>query len=187
MGQPHETVPDEPSVGQLRCIPQDILGGPVAAELDLHRSRDQAFVVRHIAAYPDGFSFLLVLRLREPRKSFHAAVEGMMSLRPSTQKGPRKIHLSVSFADGTEIGTGYAGMSGESPVLEMRGGSGSDSYWESEFWCPRLPARGNVTFRLDWPAAAIENANVILDGKLLRQAAKEARPLWESDEPPTLA
>jgi len=150
----------------------------VAAELDLYRSPDQAFV-RHIAAYPDGFSFLLVARLREPWKSFFPALEGMMSLRPRAEKGPQKIHLAVGFADKTEIDTGYSGMPCDFSILEMMGGSGSgDQYWESEFWCPRLPARGNVTFRLDWVAGGVENAEAILDGKLLRDAAKRARPLW---------
>jgi hypothetical protein len=170
------------SYGQLRRIPQDYIGGPVPTEVIIHTSDGLAVLVRHIAAFPDGFSFLLALRQVEVPANWPNEIGDFLAgaVRPSRDKYPvRKPYLAVAFADGTVIDSGYSGMPGETPRLEFQGGGGTDGYLECHVWCPRLPSRGHVRFRFSWPAKNVELAEGTLDGRLLRSAAKDARPLWD--------
>jgi hypothetical protein len=172
------------SYGQLRRIPEDYIGGPVASEVVVHVSNGIAVLVRHIAAFPDGFSFLLALRqVQVPQNWFKEIGEFLGgAMRPSKDKLPvRKPYFAVAFADGTVIDSGHSGMPGDAPYLEFQGGGGTDGYVECHVWCPRLPSRGHVRFRFSWPAKKVALAEGVLDGRLLRSAARNARPLWDSD------
>jgi hypothetical protein len=46
-------------------------GVALSAELLLAATPDVAVIVRHVIAFPDGFAFTVVVRLREPYSRLH--------------------------------------------------------------------------------------------------------------------
>jgi hypothetical protein len=157
-------------------LPQYNLGGAVAAELLVAHSATAAVVVRHIAAEPRGWSFELIVRLREPVNDLFRHVETLHYV-PKRRK-PDCVYIEVRLADGRIISPPVDGTSAELPVLQSVGGSGGREGWRQEFWVPGLPPEGPVTFAVTWETRGIENATATLDSALLHEAASNAQPLW---------
>jgi hypothetical protein len=94
----------------------------------VHASDGVAVLVRHIGAFPDGFSFLLAVRqLTVPRNWSEQVGDSLAgAMRPSRDKYPvRRPYFAVVFSDGTVIDSGYSGMAGDIPCLEFQGGGGT--------------------------------------------------------------
>lgn len=165
------------SLGQLRRTPEDQIGGPVVGDLVLHPSDGIALVIRHISAFPDGFYFLLGLREREPRKNWGDVAGDFIAgtMGRSGQRNGKRPYFAVSLANGSVIDATWRR---DAPSLEFLGGHGSEGYAEAQVWCPYLPPRGNVRFLFEWPSRGVERAEAKLDGRALRSAARDARPLW---------
>jgi hypothetical protein len=158
-------------------IPQYNLGGAVAAELLLGRSADTACLVRHVAAEPRGFSFELIVRLREPLRDLPWQLETLHFIQ--RRRHAKALYLEVRFSDGRVFTPPRGGEAVEDELLlETTGGGGSFEGWHQEFWVPALPETGDVTFACTWEATGIVDATAELPGKKLLAAAKRARPLF---------
>src|SRR4051812_13622818 len=85
------------------CLPHDALrdpygllfiGGTVNVELLVAKTADVAVIVRHICAYPEVFSFVLLIRLRKPDS---ALPESTRTLPLNSQRGnrqsPERVYL----------------------------------------------------------------------------------------------
>jgi hypothetical protein len=159
-------------------IPQYNLGGAVAAELLLGRTADTACVVRHIAAELRGFSFELIVRLREPHRDILQPLETLDFI--GNRRHSDALYLEVRFSDGRVFTPPRGGWAAEDElVLQTAGGGGGSEGWHQEFWVPALPDAGNVTFACAWEARGIVDGTADLSAKKLLTAAKRARPLFD--------
>jgi hypothetical protein len=157
-----------------RWIPQWYLGGAVAAELLVARTPDTACIVRHIAADPRGFSFTLVVRLREPVENLAREMQALC-LPPRPRSGT--LSVAVAFSDGRTFTT-YAEQSDEdTPPLEAGAGVGGSEGWALDFWVPVLPDSGEVTFTCKWHSRGV-SGTARLPSALLVAAAQQAQPLF---------
>jgi hypothetical protein len=134
-------------------MPQYNLGGAVAAELLLGRTADTARLVRHVAAEPRGFSFELIVRLREPLRDLARRLEALFFV--DRRRRADSLYLEVRFSDGRVFTPPRAGEAVEDKLLlESTGGGGSTEGWHQEFWVPALPDTGNVKFVCTWKTEA---------------------------------
>jgi hypothetical protein len=159
-------------------VPQDYIGGAVPVELVVARTADTACVVQHLAAHPDGFSFLFVVRAREAQKTIFEGAETL--LHNYEEPGERQgIHLRVELSDGTVIGVPRSGRHADDPVLFAAHGGGGHEGFAVEYHVDLLPPLGTrLTFVCDWAPRGIHDARAGLDGDLLVEAAKRAERLW---------
>jgi hypothetical protein len=159
-------------------IPQYNLGGAVAAELLMGRTADTACVVRHVAAEPRGFSFELIVRLREPHRDIVRPLETLDFVGKRSQYDA--LYLEVRFSDGRVFTPPRGGQTLEDELfLQSTGGGGGSEGWHQEFWVPALPDEGTVTFACTWEARGIVEATADLAAKKLLAAAQRARPLFD--------
>jgi hypothetical protein len=164
------------TAGEL-WIPQYNLGGAVAAELLVGRTGDTACIVRHVAAEPRGFSFELLVRLREPIGDIFRHMRSLYFV--EKPRRANSLYLEVRFADGRVFAPPEEGVARDDELLlETTGGGGSSEGWQTECWVPALPKEGDVTFACTWEAKGIVDATTDLPAKKLLAAAKRARPLF---------
>jgi hypothetical protein len=157
-----------------------VVGGAVAAELVIAKTDEVAVVVRHISAYPEGFSFLLVIRLRQPDPDLYEATE---TLRFNPGRGnrrvPENVYLRLELADGRSLTPPFAGQRADEPALWPLGGCTTAAGYWGEFAAPVLPSDGAVALVCDWSRRGIEGARAMLAASQLTEAAVRAQPLWE--------
>jgi hypothetical protein len=176
------------------CLPHDALrdpygllfvGAPVDVELVVAKTDDVAVVVRHVSAYPDGFSFVLVIRLRQPDNTlFEVARTLHFNPRRGNRQSPGNIYLRVELADGRSLTPPYTGQHGEEPGLQSLGGNASAGCFSAEFAASLLPTSGDVVFVCDWARYGIVSARAKVPATRLTTAAARAKPLWEVDDSP---
>ena len=176
------------------CLPHDavrdpygllFVGAPVAVELLIAKTDDVAVVVRHVAAYPDGFSFVLVIRLRQPDAAVYELTRTLhFNPRRGNRQSPEHLYLRVELADGRSLTPPYEGQPGDEPFLQSLGGNATAACVSVEFAASVLPTSGNVVFVCDWARHGIVGARASVAASRLRTAAARAQPLWEVDDVP---
>ena len=173
---------------KVLCLPHDALrdlggrlylGGAVDATLTLFETDDLAVRIQHIAAYPDGFSFVVAV-FGEP---YHELVDVAETLdfnpHRRGRRSPKHLHVLVELPDGTVLVSMHGGHHYTEAYLQRTREDGSDEHYEAELVAPVLPAEGPVTFVFEWVARGIDGARATLDGGLLAAAASRAQPLFE--------
>ncbi len=177
------------------CLPHDALrepggalyvGAAVPAELIVASTPNVAVVIRHIACYPGGFSFVLVVRCRQPQPSLQDAAETLFFIEGDPKKPrPSNIYLRVEFGDGRTLGVVSSRQDAAVPVLRALGGGGTSQCFQAEFAVPVLPPEdGEVSFVVDWGAAGIRNARAALPAGLLTKHSAAATSLWPVADKP---
>ncbi|MCW2955537.1 MAG: hypothetical protein JWO69_406 [Thermoleophilia bacterium] len=165
---------------------------PGLAQLDHVAARTDGAVVRlgNVAVYPEGFSFQLFSRLREPS---HDVDHGMFGHHPGmpTAGGelpPGLLRFALVFSDGSSASSipdpsqwGPGKPSG--PILQQGGGGGGGGDYQWDYWCWPLPPEGPVRVVCEWPAAGITRAVTEFDASTLRDAAARAEELWDAPPP----
>ena len=155
------------------------LGRAVPGELLVARTDDVICVVRHIAAYPDGFSFDFVVRLREPEDTLRDSASTLFGIHQRrNRRAAKNIYVAVEFSTGEVITLPYDGQMGDEPVLDFVGGHGSSEGWQVEYVVPTLPSKGTVSFVCDWTAKGIEDARAEMPASAITEAAASATPIW---------
>ena len=169
----------------------------------------QRFVVRtdslvvaltSVVAYPSGcqFGFRVAARVaaldRTDRRRLRAAFVGDYSdpLEPRPPEEP--FRCGIRLADGTKatsvdeppILDPTSPMRPEGPVLVEYGAIGTtiepDGLWcEPGYWLWPLPPPQPFALVVDWPAAAIPQTEVELDGAAIAAAGEAAELLWPDD------
>lgn len=182
---PPRTPPEPVSQPEWLGPADNVLPSPFPLWLELARTNRVAIHIHAGNAYPNGFGFLLTLRLREQRRGvrehpFHGWHEAW-----ETGVIPDEaLRFGIEFADGSKA-TVFGGHRffaatdrPEGPVLIQRGGGGGMHTWEMRFWTWPLPPAGSVAFVAEWPAEAIELTRGEIDGAVIRAAAEQAETLW---------
>lgn len=184
--------------------PTNWLPGTAALHHVAGRSPDAVVLLSGIRAYPTGFRFDMVSRLREPSIEIdqamfgHPVMPGMPGAPGSTGTLPAgMLRVALVFADGSSASTvGQAMMMpfepGEDgtppgPVLMQNGGGGGGGEYEWGYWCWPLPPEGDVSVVCEWPAAGIPRNVTTFPAGPVRDAAQQAEQLWEDPpEPPAM-
>jgi hypothetical protein len=155
------------------------LGCAVPGELLVARNDDVACIVRHIAAYPDGFSFDFIMRLRVRDEKLADSASTLWSIHQRrNRRAAKNIYIAVEFSTGEVITLPYDGQMADEPVLEHLGGHGTSEGWKAEYAVPALPSKGTVAFVCDWTAKGIEDARAEMPASAITKAARGATPIW---------
>lgn len=176
------------------CLPHDALrdlggrlylGGAVHATLMLVETDDLTVRIQHVAAYPDGFSFVVAIWCDEPAHVLHAAAEAL-DFNPHRRgaRSPAQLHVLVELPDGTTLVPMHGGQHYTEPCLQQVSAEGDDGFYTVELVAPALPADGPVTFVLEWVSRGIDGARATLDAALLAEAVARAVPLFEVTDAP---
>jgi hypothetical protein len=94
------------------------------------------------------------------------------------------LRFGVQLADGTKATNLMTWLSWreEAPtgaVLMQRGGGGGDGVWRQGWWLWPLPPEGPLAFICEWPAQGIAVTRHEVDAHRIRDAAREAQPIWD--------
>lgn len=164
---------DRPSEGIIPAVV------PVGAVL--HRGDSAALALQYLGVYPNGFTINLFL-LSDPHDQQSSSRLGMGVIR--TAGLPR---IGVRFSDGRVggQGVGYAPESEKDadgvptqPIVRMTGGGGSSHGFHFGAWVFPLPPVGPVDIFVSLAAIGVDEAQVSVDGTVIRDAAKSAHVLW---------
>lgn len=169
-----------------------IMGAPVGTNALLARTDRVAVSVGHFEAYPNGFTFELIIRGNpmSPRPGGGSPGSSMIMMGPPhVSRGPR---LGLELADGQRAvgGQGFELMrSAEdkdeqgiptSPVLMPRGGGGGGDSYAMRYWSFPLPPVGPLKVFIEWEDFGIPETMVELDATPIRDASSRAIVLWEA-------
>jgi hypothetical protein len=144
--------------------PSDWLPGLTDINEVIVRDRTIAIAIRHVAAYPGGFSFWQAVRTRRPLSAFSDDMMGRLM-----------------GAQGLEVTARWESLSGSAiPALTISG-VGDDISWHSYVWIPQLPPAEPVWIDCDWPRHRI-HASLEISGLRLSEAAAIASPIWPGNE-----
>ena len=168
---------DRPSEGTF--------GASVGISMLLGRSDDLAFGIDDVTAYPNGFSFDVVILTTPLRRVDQHAVHMAMLRRV---QGPR---VGFEFSDGTRMpdaANPYMAAPGTldkdehgipiHPVLVAQGGGGGNRGWTMRYWCFPLPPSGPLHLYYEWVRNGFPEGVAVLDADAIREAATRAVVLW---------
>jgi hypothetical protein len=166
-----------------------VIPGAVAGEVIVARTEQAAVAAGSIRAYPNGFEFMVHIRLRyEDDTSGEWAMDPFIRHGRGSREPRDALRLGLMYADGRRAASsGGPDPSGGDPghlILHPEGGGGDSLSWRTDFWAHPLPPDGPVTLVVSWPAQRIEEARAELDGAAIRAAAQRAVTLWP-EEPAT--
>jgi hypothetical protein len=167
--------------------PEDLLPGLAPVQLILARTADTLVVVTNLRAYPTGVAFTVRLRLRTPmggrQRDWMDRPDDLLFSFDSSDPG-QVLRLWVEDAEGRRSGDPdpevdrMAEQAPSQPLLQVRGGGGSETDWDAESWLWPLPPPGSLTFACAWPARGIPETRVALDVEPVLRAAGDALPLF---------
>lgn len=165
-----------------------VIPGSVPAEVVLIRTEQVAVAVGSLRAYPNGFEFTLLSRMRREDETGPGGdpLERHRSRR-GTQVPEDVLRLGVLYADGRRgaTATGHPwpldDVDADRLILLQNGGGGSDRRWDGDFWVSPLPPEGPVTFVASWPRHGVTETRAEVDGAVIREAAGRAVILWPEE------
>jgi hypothetical protein len=166
-----------------------VIPGSVPGEVVLVRTGQVAVAIGGIRAYPNGFEFVVHVRLRRAEEPVRRGADPFDWHRAGhgARTPDEALRLGILFADGRRTAT----TSGHRPradardgalFLQQSGGGGNERAWDQDFWVHPLPPEGPVTVIASWLAYGITETQTELDGNAIRAAADRAVELWP-DEP----
>ena len=155
----------------------------MAWRVEILRSADLVVFASDFEAFPAGVLFSLLVKLRPGSFEMHRPP----MMHPGSPDGPL---FGVGFADGRKAMLGVRvppPPDGEpdGPLLWPRGGGGGGDEWRMGLWLWPLPPPGPLGLVAAWPAKAVAERAVIVDGAEIVGAASRAEKLWDvpDDEP----
>jgi hypothetical protein len=138
--------------------------------------------VRHLTAYPTGFSFQVSIRALPGHDFDMQAFPGP----PRRRDDPDKLfRFGLEFADGSRVtNLDITGIGDprrpKGPVLEGGGGGGGDRRYDLHYWVWPLPSAGPLAFVCEWTAYALPLTRYEIDSAAIRAAAAESTAPWSS-------
>jgi hypothetical protein len=180
--------------------PRDFVGSVLPLELQVGVAENAAIFVTHITAYPTGFSFRIQAFTRLAPGS--VCRETLQASRDAGQDSDDlRLRCDIEFADGRRAGARGQWISthGEldlpdwfvedlttkprrNVVLNLIRGGSEQRVWYRDCWVWPLPPAGPLSLLCAWPAAGIPQRRTEIDAEVLRDAAKQAVPLWVAEE-----
>jgi hypothetical protein len=163
--------------------PSEVIPGSVPAELLLIRTEQVAVAVASVRAYPNGFEFTVLSRLRTADGT-GPSLGGPLERHGRFASAPGDaLRLGIMYADGRRAATTGSWRPGDDDdperlVLRRGGGGGNERYWDGDFWVHPLPPDGPVTFVASWLKHGVGETRAELDGAAIRNAARRATVLW---------
>jgi hypothetical protein len=157
-----------------------------------------AVAFSHVDAYPNGFTFevVIIANPMAPRGGMPTGIFGTM--RPGAQRGPR---LGLEFADGKRVAAAgpLAGVLPQSgpvpdvgqvpkdeqgiptePILSALGVGGGGQHFRMGFWCFPLPPPGPMKTFIEWADADIPETMRPLQADPILGAASRAVTIWDA-------
>ncbi|MDA8331292.1 MAG: hypothetical protein M0027_08815 [Candidatus Dormibacteraeota bacterium] len=172
--------------------PDNVIPGALPLELLVAASQTAVVAVRGRAAYPTGFEFDLVARLRAMTPEDGPRVGRFLVVSPDEitdgKLPPRFLRFGLEFSDGRKVtnlpgaGPGPFADPGVGPILWGRDGSGSNSAWRQSYWVWPLPPPGPLKFVCAWPAFGIPESTASVDAAGVIDAATRATVVWPLEE-----
>jgi hypothetical protein len=149
-----------------------MIPGMVPVALLVARTDTHAVLIDNLLVYPTGFDFDLAVRRhpRHPRQHHNRA-----------HLWGDELRLEVRFADGRAADNDPRRWPHPSrdqppdPPLLYQSTSSPDG---GHVWLWGLPPPGPLTFACAWPAQQIPPSAVVLDARLVLEAAVRATTLW---------
>lgn len=152
----------------------------------LARTDEVLLSVDRFLVYPTGIAFTLML-LRRSDHVCHDNVPWEMFGRPVGDELPDDfMRFGLLFADGTtwtNVGDRFPRPDGEvtGPVVIGQGGGGGGRSWRMRYWTWPLPAPGDLTFVVSWPAEGIDEQRAKVDGREFHQLLGQTEQIWPED------
>jgi hypothetical protein len=168
--------------------PGNVLPGTFPLSLVLARTPDVALAVGNGAAFPNGFTFTLAVRLRQVDERGHGPIHRWHM--PGAIDDD-VLRFGIRFPDGAkatifDMRRNYGSeQEPSSPVLMQRGGGGGGHAWDMGFWVWPLPPAGRFAFVCEWPGYGIGLTEIEIDTAPIRDAAARAETLWPDDDGPS--
>ena len=172
--------------------PDNVIPGALPLELHLAASKTAVVALRGRAAYPTGFEFDLVARLRAQTLQEEPSTSQFLVVSPEEitegKLPPRFLRFGLEFSDGRKVTNLPRAKSrlitdpGVGPVLWGRDGSGSNSAWRQAYWVWPLPPPGPLKFVCAWPAFGIPESAASVDAAVVIDAANRATVVWPLEE-----
>lgn len=149
-------------------------------------------VMSRISAYPDGIDFTVSSYLhrsvnRRRRRYLHQPMMLHDIAEPGEPIPEELLRFGLIWPDGGRATNlddwGRSRQDATEPThgLEFDGGGGSDSERSQDYWAWPLPGPGQLRIVIEWPAFGIDETTGSIDGELLVEASKRARPVWPED------
>ena len=172
--------------------PDNVIPGALPLELLLAASQTVVVALRGRAAYPTGFEFDLVVRLRALAPADEPSTSQFLVVSPEEvttgRLPPRFLRFGLEFSDGRKVtnlprtGPRLIAHPGVGPILWGRDGSGSSLAWRQAYWVWPLPPPGPLKFVCAWPAFEIPESTASVDGARVIDAAQRATVVWPFEE-----
>jgi hypothetical protein len=166
--------------------PDEVIPGSVPAELLLIRTEQAAVAVGSVRAYPNGFEFTLLTRLRTEDETGPCLGDPLERHARDARERGEVLRLGIMYADGRRTSTtgGHWRPDEDDPeqlMLQQGGGGGSARHWDGNFWVYPLPPEGPVTFVASWLKYGVGETRAQLDGAAILEAAQRATVLWPQE------
>jgi hypothetical protein len=165
-----------------------VIPGSVPAEVVLIHTEQVAVAVGSVRAYPNGFEFTVLVRLRREDETRWPGHSDVFERSPRGTRGDgSQLRLGVLYADGRRAATTgerWRPRDDEDDgrlVLQQGGGGGSSRGCDWDFWVHPLPPAGPVTLVASWLGQGVAESQAELDGTAIRAAAGRAVTLWPEE------
>jgi hypothetical protein len=163
---------------------------PFPLELTLARTGDVAVSVHGGLAYPNGFTFRMLLLRRQASRD-HRHDDPLHHWHHGGGELPSEaLRFGIRLSDGSKATIFDARRwfartdRPKGPVLIQRGGNGGLHSWDLTFWVWPLPPGDAFAFVVEWPSEGIELHDVECDTAPILAAAQRAETLWPGDDAP---
>lgn len=164
--------------------PDHVIPGSVPGELLLIRTERVAVAIGSIRAYPNGFEFTALVRMRGEAEYGSGWSDPFDRMGRRGNTSGDVLQLGLLYADGRRAASGgghFGSDKGERVVLLPGGSGGTPQRLDSNFWVYPLPPDGPVTFVASWPEHGVAETRAELDGAAIRAAVARAVILWPEE------
>jgi hypothetical protein len=160
--------------------PHNVLPGSFVLDEVLVQTDGVVVQVHTGRAYPQGFSFVFALILRDPQRDRRDPLFG------ARHGSGDSIRFGIQLSDGRKATNleqpGFPGQEHPDVVLRQGGGGGNGYAWESNYWAWPTPPPGVFTFVVEWPSQGIPVTRTEIDAERIREASTQAKELWPRAE-----
>jgi hypothetical protein len=162
--------------------PDNEVPGAVAFSALLARNADIAVALVGGAAFSNGISLSLAVRLRRSDGTPDGLGGEIFRNHRRGQSGPGFL-IGVEYPDGRtasnvgqQFGLGRSGT--ERPSLTQRGGGGGRRQYDLSYWLTPLPSSGDLAIVVAWPSRGLPESRTVVPFQALARAAANVIVLW---------
>lgn len=168
-------------------VPDGVIPGVAPIGAILIRTDTLAIGVSGVAAYPNGFEFIVHALLHHEQLTW-----GISPIDPSadpvTKQNPEQaLRVGIQYPDGRRARSAnyqpppVDDTDSEELVMTGTGSGGTGRQWGGRFWVHPLPSDGPVTFVASWLLRGVTEASAALDSSVIHEAASRAVIFWPQE------